>query len=119
MSWRLTFPVINAWALIKAQSSNLGFKWAISGFCKKASLSNGLNKPDCFKLFSTIFEISKPISLISNSLFNFLLSSSLENNDATATGSGLRFPLVMSTLIKAVAFKGKKIKKNINNFFTH
>ena len=31
-STNVTFPVIKACALIKAQSSNLGFKCAISGF---------------------------------------------------------------------------------------
>ena len=30
----------------------------MSGLCKKASLLNGLNKPDCLKLFSTTLEIS-------------------------------------------------------------
>ena len=49
----VTLPVIKACALIKAQSSNLGFKWAISGFCRKESLFKGLNNPDFFKLFST------------------------------------------------------------------
>ena len=47
----VTFPVIKACALISAQSSNLGFKCAISGFCKNASLLNGLNKPEVFRLF--------------------------------------------------------------------
>jgi hypothetical protein len=47
--------------LIKFQSSNLGFKFAISGACKNASLFNGLKRPDILKLFSTIIEISDPI----------------------------------------------------------
>ena len=97
-----TFPVINAWALIKAQSSNLGLIWAISGFCKKASLLKGLNKPDCLRLFSTTLEISAPRS----SKFNFFLKSfaellSWERGD-TAIGKGFRFPLVISTSIRAI-----------------
>ena len=47
----VTFPVIKACALISAQSSNLGFKCAISGFCKNASLLSGLNKPEVLDYF--------------------------------------------------------------------
>ena len=53
-----SFPVTKACALISLQSSNRGFKCAMSGACKKAFLLNGLNNPEILKLFSTIEEIS-------------------------------------------------------------
>ena len=97
----MTLPVISAWALIKDQSSNLGLRCAISGFCKKASLLSGLNKPEVNKLFSTTFDISAPIFFF----FKIFCSSSFEafsiDNDETAIGKGFRFPLVISTSIKA------------------
>ena len=99
-------PVINAWALIKFQSSKRGFKFAISGACKNASLSNGLNKPHVLKLFSKILDISDPIFFFfrdfSNDCLEFL---SIDNGD-TATGSGFRLPLVISTSINSKALKG-------------
>ena len=56
---------MSAWALIKDQSSNLGFRCAISGFWRKASLLKGLNKPEVCRLFSTTFkQYSKTIPLI-------------------------------------------------------
>jgi hypothetical protein len=77
----LTLPVISACALIKFQSSNLGFRLAMSGACKKASLLKGLNNPDVLKLFSTIFEISSPMFsffiIISKTLDFFLAISVL------------------------------------------
>ena len=56
----VTLPVIKTCDFIKAQSSNLGFKCAISGFCKNASLSIASNNPVFSKLFSITFDISKP-----------------------------------------------------------
>ena len=92
-SIKFTFPVINACALIKFQSSNLGFKLAISGACKNASLFNGLNNPDVFKFFSTTLEISEPIfsflRIFSKLFFEF---SSIDNGD-TAIGSGFKLPI--------------------------
>ena len=57
------FPVTNACALINLQSSNRGFKCAISGFCTKASFFNGLNNPVFLKFFSINAEILLPNSL--------------------------------------------------------
>ena len=110
-------PVISAWALIKFQSSNLGFKFAISGACKKAFLSRGLNNPEVLKLFSTIFDISEPIfSFLSIFSKPFLDSSSIDSGE-TANGSGFKFPLVISTSIKAFALIGININYNIKIFF--
>ena len=110
--------MISAWAFIKFQSSNLGFKFAISGACKNASLLSGLKRPDVLKLFSTITEISDPI-FSSLRIFSklFLDLSSIDKGD-TANGSGLKFPLVISTSIKAKALIGIKIINNkIIKFF--
>ena len=111
--------MISAWALIKFQSSNLGFKFAISGACKKASLFSGLKRPEVLKLFSTIFDISDPIFSflrICSKLFLDLLSI---DNGETANGSGLRFPLVISTSINAIALNGiiNNTNKIIKFFF--
>ena len=46
---------------MRAQSSKRGFKFAMSGACRKASLLSGLKRPDAFKLFSTTIDISDPI----------------------------------------------------------
>ena len=73
----------------------------MSGFCKNALLSNGLNNPDVFKFLSTIIEISAPISFLLKISLNFLKFLSSIDKGETATGSGLRFPLVISTSIKA------------------
>ena len=51
-----SFPVTSAWAFINLQSSNLGFKWAISGFWTNASFFKGLNKPVFLKLISYLKE---------------------------------------------------------------
>ena len=73
---KFTLPVIRAWALIKFQSSNLGFKFAISGACKNAFLSKGLNKPEVLKLFSTINDISDPMFSLSKICSKFFLDVS-------------------------------------------
>ena len=99
-----TFPVINACALINCQSSNLGFRCAISGFWINASFFKGLNKPVFLKLFSIIFEISNPTFKSFNSLEIFCSDVLSTNNGETATGRGFRLPLVMSTSIKASTF---------------
>jgi len=100
-SVKLTLPVIKAWALIKFQSSNLGFKLAMSGACKKASLSNGLKRPEIFKFFSTTIEISEPIFFTFKIFSKFFLDVSSIDNGETAIGRGFKLPLVMSTSIKA------------------
>ena len=73
----------------------------MSGFCKNASFASGLKSPVCFKLFSTTNDISDPMSFIfkifSTSTSDFLSDA----NGETATGRGLKFPLVISTSIKA------------------
>ena len=96
MILEVTLPVIKTWDLIKAQSSNLGFKWAISGFCRKDSLSRASNNPVFLKLFSITFEISSP----KLSMFKFFLFFSLEISSVkkgeTEIGKGSRFPLVIS-----------------------
>ena len=101
---------------MSCQSSNLGLRFAISGSWRNAFLSKGLNSPEVFKLFSTIFEISDPIfflfKIFSNSFFDTL---SIERGD-TATGNGFKFPLVISTSINACAFNWNKNKK-IKNIF--
>jgi hypothetical protein len=97
--------------LIKFQSSNLGFKFAISGACKNASLLNGLNKPDVLKLFSTIEEISDPIFSFLRIFSKLFLDLSSIDKGETANGSGFRFPLVISTSIKAKALIGIKAIK--------
>ena len=108
----VTFPVIRAWALIKFQSSNLGFIFAISGACKNASLLNGLKRPEVLKLFSTIIDISDPIfSFFKTSSKNILDFSSIDKGE-TAKGSGFKFPLVISTSIKAKALNGINAIKN-------
>ena len=78
----------------------------MSGAWRKASLFNGLKSPEVFKFFSTIFEISDPkFSFFIIFLKIFLEFSSIDNGD-TAIGNGLRFPLVISTSIKAKALFG-------------
>ena len=76
---------------------------AISGAWRNASLSNGLKSPEVFKLFSITLEISEPISFLSK-IFSklFFDSLSIDNGD-TAIGNGFKFPLVISTSIKAKA----------------
>ena len=73
----------------------------MSGFCKNASFSNGLNNPDCFKLFSTTIDISDPIFCIFNIFSNSLTDFLSKDSGDTAIGRGLKFPLVISTSIKA------------------
>ena len=99
-STNFTCPVISAWAFINFQSSNLGFKCATSGFCKKAFFSKGLNNPVLLKLFSTTSDIFSPNLLIFVSFFSSCLVSLSENRGDTAIGSGFRFPLVISTSIR-------------------
>ena len=96
MILEVTLPVIKTWDLIKVQSSNLGFKWAISGFCKNDSLSNVSNNPVFFKLFSITFEISSPKLSISKFFLIFSLEISSAKKGETEIGKGSRFPLVMS-----------------------
>jgi hypothetical protein len=110
--------VIRAWALIKFQSSNLGFKFAISGACRNASLLSGLNRPDVLKLFSTIIEISDPIFFFLRIFSKLFFDLSSIDRGETANGSGFKLPLVISTSIKAKALIGiKNIKNKINKFF--
>ena len=92
----LTLPVTKTWDLIKAQSSNLGFKCAISGFCKKDSLSKVSNNPVLFKLFSITFDISNPKLSISKIFLIFSLEVSSAKKGDTEIGKGSRFPLVIS-----------------------
>ena len=108
-STKLTLPVINACALIRFQSSKRGFKLAISGACKKASLLRGLKRPEVFKLFSTILEISDPKSFIFKILLKFFLELASIDNGDTAIGRGFKFPLVISTSINANVLVVKKI----------
>ena len=62
-------------------------------------------------MFSTIFDISDPIlSFLRIFLKPFLEASSIDKGE-TARGSGFKFPLVISTSIKAKALIG--IKNNI------
>ena len=96
----VTFPVIKACALISAQSSNLGFKWAISGFCKNAFLLSGLNKPEVFRLFSTTDEISEPTFSIFSSLLEFFFELSSWNSGETAIGKGSKYLLLYQFLLK-------------------
>jgi len=64
-------------------------------------LFNGLNKPDVLKLFSTIVEISDPIfSFLRIFLKLFFDLLSIDRGE-TANGRGFKFPLVISTSIKA------------------
>ena len=84
---------------------------------KKAFLSRGLNNPEILKLFSTIFDISEPIfSFFSIFSKPFLESSSIDRGE-TANGSGFKFPLVISTSIKAFALIGININNNTKIFF--
>ena len=73
----------------------------MSGFCKKASLFNGLKRPEVFKFFSTTTEISDPIFFFFKIFSKFFLDSSSIDKGDTAIGNGLRLPLVMSTSINA------------------
>ena len=93
----------------------------MSGSWRNASLSSGLNKPDCFKLLSTILDIADPRFSF---FYNFLKLSfedlSIDNGE-TATGKGFKFPLVISTSIKANALTGNKtinINKYLNNILS-
>ena len=79
--------------MIKFQSSNLGFKFAISGAWKNASLFKGLNNPEVFKLFSTIEEISEPIFSLSKILLKIFFELSSIDKGETARGNGFKFPL--------------------------
>ena len=74
---------------------------------------NGLKRPDVLKLFSTIIEISDPIFSLSR-IFSklFLEFSSIDNGD-TANGNGFKFPLVISTSIKAYVLVTKRKENNI------
>ena len=93
------FPVTNACALINLQSSNRGFRCAISGFCTKASFFNGLNNPVFLKFFSIIAEILLPNSLtLTPSCSTDFISTC---RGETAIGKGFKLPLVISTSIKA------------------
>ena len=67
----------------------------MSGFCKKALGSNGLNKPDCLKLFSTTFDISAPMSSSFNKSLNFSFDFWSTDNGDTANGSGFKLPEVI------------------------
>ena len=81
---------------------------------------NGLNKPVVFKLFSTTLVISDPkFSILVSSKNIFFELSSMYKGD-TATGSGFKFPLVISTSIKEIALNGIKVRiitLNIYSFF--
>ena len=91
------------------------------GFCRNASLSKGLNRPDFTKLFSTTNEISAPISFFFNNFSKFSLDSLSIDRGETAIGRGLKLPLVMSTSIKEKALIGNKIiniNKYLNNILT-
>ena len=83
---------------------------------QKCLIIKGLNKPEVLRLFSTMFDISEPMLFLFN-IFSklFLEFSSIDKGD-TAKGSGFRFPLVISTSIKACAFKGTKTKIKIKIF---
>jgi hypothetical protein len=75
---------------------------------ENASLFNGLNKPDVLKLFSTIVEISEPIFSFLRIFSKLFLDLSSIDKGETANGSGFKFPLVISTSIKAKALIGIK-----------
>ena len=101
--------------MIKVQSSNLGFKCAISGFCKNDSLSKVSNKPVLLRLFSITLEISRP----KFSMFKFFLIFSIEflsvKKGETDIGNGSRFPLVISISTREYETPGfnRKIKIKI------
>ncbi len=83
-------------------------------------MSSGLNRPDCLKLFSTIIEISDPRSSFFKIFLKFFFDSLSIDKGDTATGSGFKFPLVISTSIKAKALMGiiiNNINKYLNNIF--
>ena len=79
---------------------------------KNASLLNGLNKPDVLKLFSTIVEISEPIFSFLRIFSKLFLDLSSIDKGEIANGRGFKFPLVISTSIKAKALIGIKVIKN-------
>ena len=83
----------------------------MSGACKNASLLNGLKSPEVLKLFSTIIEISDPMSSFLRIFSKLFFELSSIDKGETAKGSGFKFPLVISTSIKAKVFRGI-IKKN-------
>jgi hypothetical protein len=62
---------------------------------------NGLNKPDVLKLFSTIVEISEPIFSFLRIFSKLFFDLSSIDKGETANGRGFKFPLVISTSIKA------------------
>ena len=68
---------------------------------------SGLNKPEVFKLFSTIDEISSPIFFFLIIFQNFFLDFSSIDKGETANGKGFKLPLVISTSIKLNDFIGK------------
>ena len=70
---------------------------------KKHLYLSGLNNPDVFKFFSTTFEISDPIFFFLSIFSKFFFEFSSIDNGETAIGSGFKFPLVISTSIKAKA----------------
>ena len=59
-----------------------------------------MKRPEVLKLFSTIKDISSPISFFLSKFSKLFLDFSSIDNGDTATGSGFRFPLVISTSIK-------------------
>ena len=89
---------------------------AISAFCKKASLFNGLNNPEVFKLFSTIIDILDPIFSFFKISFKLLLDLLSVDSGDTAIGNGFKLPLVISTSIKAIALIGIKTNNNTKKF---
>ena len=72
----------------------------MSGACKKAFLSRGLNNPESLKLFSTTLDISEPIFSFLRIFSKLFLDTSSIDRGETANGSGFKFPLVISTSIK-------------------
>ena len=70
---------------------------------------SGLKRPVFLKLFSMISEIFAPNSFV----FKFLVSSDLIStcSGETAIGNGSKFPLVISTSIKANNFEQRGFKK--------
>ena len=97
-------PVISACAFIKLQSSNLGFKFAMSGACKKASLFRGLKDQMFLNFFLQQLKFQILYSFFKTFSKFFLDCSSIDNGD-TAIGRGFRFPLVISTSINAKALR--------------
>ena len=61
-------------------------------------------------MFSTIFEISEPISFFFKIFSKISLDLESIDNGDIATGRGLKLPLVISTSIKECDLRGIKIK---------